>query len=37
VPVLLLRQPEQPLEQAKVFNGTLPFDRLRQEIDKLSL
>lgn len=37
VPVLLLRQAEQPLEQAKVFNGTLPFERLRQEIEKLSL
>ena len=35
VPVLLLRHSEQPLEQAKVFNGTLPFERLRQEIDKL--
>lgn len=36
VPVLLLRHAEQPLEQAKVFNGTLPFERFRQEIEQLS-
>ncbi|SHN22173.1 Predicted dithiol-disulfide isomerase, DsbA family [Pseudomonas asturiensis] len=36
VPVALLRRSDQSLEQARVFNGTLPFNRLKQEIDKLS-
>ncbi|MDF2642141.1 MAG: oxidoreductase [Pseudomonas sp.] len=36
VPVLLLRQGDQPLEQAKIFNGTLPFERFRQEIERLA-
>lgn len=36
VPVVLLRRSDEPLEQARVFNGTLPFNRLKQEIDKLS-
>lgn len=35
VPVLLLRGAEQSLEEARVFNGTLPFERLSQEIEKL--
>lgn len=35
VPVLLLRQPGQSLEQAKVFHGTLPFERFQREIDRL--
>ncbi|MEE3935860.1 DsbA family oxidoreductase [Pseudomonas viridiflava] len=36
VPVVLLRRSEETLEQARVFNGTLPFNRLKQEIDRLS-
>ncbi|KPX42091.1 DsbA family protein [Pseudomonas syringae pv. tagetis] len=36
VPVLLLRRNDEALEQARVFNGTLPFDRLSGEIDALS-
>ncbi|MBC3954871.1 MULTISPECIES: DsbA family protein [Pseudomonas] len=36
VPVALLRRSDQSLEQARVFNGTLPFNRLKQEIDRLS-
>lgn len=35
VPVLLLRQSNQPLEQAKVFHGTLPFERFQREIERL--
>ena len=35
VPVLLLRKPEQSLEQAKVFHGTLPFERVQQEVERL--
>ncbi|WP_241097872.1 hypothetical protein [Pseudomonas viridiflava] len=37
VPVILLRRSEETLEQARVFNGTLPFNRLKQEIDRLSV
>ncbi|QVI74200.1 DsbA family protein [Pseudomonas syringae] len=36
VPVLLLRRSGEALEDARVFNGTLPFDRLSQEIDALA-
>ncbi|PBP96372.1 DsbA family oxidoreductase [Pseudomonas congelans] len=36
VPVLLLRRSDEALEDARVFNGTLPFDRLSQEIDALA-
>ncbi|CAM3463060.1 disulfide bond formation protein DsbA [Pseudomonas floridensis] len=36
VPVVLLRRSDESLEQAKVFNGTLPFNRMKQEIDRLA-
>ncbi|MCO8166135.1 DsbA family protein [Pseudomonas sp. 21LCFQ010] len=35
VPVLLLRRASQPLSEAQVLNGTLPLQRLTQEIDAL--
>jgi len=36
VPVALVRRSDETLDQARVFNGTLSFDRLKLEIDKLN-
>ncbi|KPC32937.1 DSBA oxidoreductase [Pseudomonas syringae pv. cilantro] len=36
VPAILLRHSDEALEQARVFNGTLPFERLSREIDALA-
>ncbi|KTB86255.1 DsbA family oxidoreductase [Pseudomonas syringae] len=36
VPVVLLRRGNEALEQARVFSGTLPFERLSREIDELA-
>ncbi len=36
VPVVLLRRSDEALEDARVFNGTLPFERLSQEIEALA-